>query len=200
MMNSSASLQAPLVATGVPVASQGSQRQGQQQQHQSSSEAASAKSLSMSGRLRGAISLQSDDPAVGGLVPSGASIASLEDQSASGGRSIRQRVRHVQHRLSNRLIEVYPPMTQEQALTLSPWQKYKDFNRFPFKFVLQMVLLALVTAQTGFYASSVLPYFNQVCGSRGPRQGAPPTRRHTAACGQLKRFIYCSHAMPPFGK
>eukprot|EP01048_Picozoa_sp_COSAG05_P004081 COSAG05_NODE_207_length_14113_cov_13.452119_7_plen_708_part_00 len=62
-------------------------------------------------------------------------------------------------RVSNRFIEVFPPMTHEQTMRLSPWEKYRDFNRFPFKFVLQMLLLLLVSAQTWFYASAVLPYF-----------------------------------------
>ena len=58
-----------------------------------------------------------------------------------------------------------PPMTAEQTLALSPWQKWKDFNRVPMKFLLQMVLVGLVSVQTYFYASTVLPYFNQSSGS-----------------------------------
>ena len=55
-----------------------------------------------------------------------------------------------------------PPMSAEQTLALSPWQKWREFNRVPVKFILQVVL---VSAQTYFYASAVLPYFNQSSGS-----------------------------------
>ena len=58
-----------------------------------------------------------------------------------------------------------PPMSAEQTLGLSPWQKWKEFNRIPLKFILQLVLVGLVSAQTYFYASTVLPYFNQSSGS-----------------------------------
>lgn len=58
-----------------------------------------------------------------------------------------------------------PPMSAEQTLVLSPWQKWKDFNRIPMKFLLQLVLVGLVSMQTYFYASTVLPYFNQSSGS-----------------------------------
>eukprot|EP01043_Picozoa_sp_COSAG02_P000029 COSAG02_NODE_1_length_108762_cov_456.708287_29_plen_669_part_00 len=58
-----------------------------------------------------------------------------------------------------------PPMSAEETLVLSPWQKWKDFNRVPVKFILQIVLVGLVSAQTYFYASTVLPYFNQSSGS-----------------------------------
>ena len=46
-------------------------------------------------------------------------------------------------------------MSAEQTLVLSPWQKWKDFNRVPMKFLLQMVLVGLVSVQTYFYASPV---------------------------------------------
>ena len=71
------------------------------------------------------------------------------------------RSRSARQRLSDRFIQVFPPMTTEQELSLSPWEKYRDFNRFPFKFVLQFALLALVTAQVAFWSGTVLPYFNQ---------------------------------------
>eukprot|EP01047_Picozoa_sp_COSAG01_P045217 COSAG01_NODE_4149_length_5293_cov_71.856180_2_plen_249_part_00 len=179
IMKSSGSIQAPLLGSaggGKSASFHTQQRQRrQQQQSTSSSSLASSRSASssMSGRLRAVVSPPSDDDSSssGGGGGGGGGRGSSSALPVQGGvmsdegegRTIRQRVRRVQHTLSNRLIEVFPAMTQEQALTLSPWQKYKDFNRFPFKFVLQMVLLVLVTAQTSFYASTVLPYFNQVC-------------------------------------
>ena len=46
-------------------------------------------------------------------------------------------------------------MTPEEHLTLSPWEKCWRYRRFPFKFVVQMALLALCTAQTLYYTEQV---------------------------------------------
>ena len=54
---------------------------------------------------------------------------------------------------------VKPRMTPEEHLTLSPWEKCWRYRRFPFKFVVQMALLALCTAQTLYYTQQVIPYF-----------------------------------------
>ncbi len=46
-------------------------------------------------------------------------------------------------------------MTPEEHLTLSPWEKCWRYRRFPFKFVVQMALLAACTAQTLYYTEQV---------------------------------------------
>ena len=50
---------------------------------------------------------------------------------------------------------VKPRMTPEEHLTLSPWEKCWRYRRFPFKFVVQMALLAACTAQTLYYTEQV---------------------------------------------
>ena len=52
-----------------------------------------------------------------------------------------------------------PPLSAEEQLTLSPWEKWQRYRRFPWKFLLQLVLLVLVTAQAMFYTDEVVPYF-----------------------------------------
>eukprot|EP01051_Picozoa_sp_SAG22_P014414 SAG22_NODE_1747_length_3665_cov_2.556085_2_plen_368_part_00 len=52
-----------------------------------------------------------------------------------------------------------PPMSAEDHLTLSPWEKFMKYKRLPNKLVLQMALVVLVTIQTVFYATHVIPYF-----------------------------------------
>ena len=36
-----------------------------------------------------------------------------------------------------------PPLSAEEQLTLSPWEKWQRYRRFPWKFLLQLVLLVL---------------------------------------------------------
>jgi hypothetical protein len=109
--------------------------------------------------------------AAGGAPPGGIGAPLLGAAPAAAGEEpfravffaarLRSRARGLHRQLSDRMLEVFPPMSQRQSATLSPWEKYRQFNRFPFKFVLQIMLLVLVTIQTWFYSSSVLPYFNQ---------------------------------------
>lgn len=54
---------------------------------------------------------------------------------------------------------IIPPMTPEEHLTLSPWEKCTRFRRFPVKFVVQMALVATCSLQTLYYTDSVIPYF-----------------------------------------
>jgi hypothetical protein len=74
---------------------------------------------------------------------------------------LRRRTTQLHRAVSSHYAMKFPPMTIEQERNLSPWDKWNYFNRFPFKFVLQVLLLGLVSLQTWFYASQVLPYFNQ---------------------------------------
>ena len=55
---------------------------------------------------------------------------------------------------------IIPPMTPEEHLTLSPWEKCTRFKRFPVKFVVQMALVATCTLQTLYYTNDVIPYFS----------------------------------------
>eukprot|EP01050_Picozoa_sp_SAG11_P026110 SAG11_NODE_6135_length_1381_cov_1.776911_1_plen_152_part_01 len=52
-------------------------------------------------------------------------------------------------------------MAPDETLRLSPWQKWREYKRFPWKFLLQLVLLLLVTVQATFHANTTLPYFNR---------------------------------------
>ncbi len=54
---------------------------------------------------------------------------------------------------------IMPPMTPEEHLTLSPWEKCARFRRFPVKFVVQMLLVATCTLQALCYTNNVIPYF-----------------------------------------
>ena len=129
-------------------------------------------------------SVQSDSPTTAPLLGGGGGgdgASGLEDSAttrstsleAAGGAvlfatRLRRRARRLQRALSQpsaSLAEILPPMSAEDTLALSPWQKWRRFNRVPMKALLQLLLVALVSAQTYFYSSTVLPYFNQSTGS-----------------------------------
>ena len=47
-----------------------------------------------------------------------------------------------------------PQMSRKQAYLQGPFTKWKQFGKFPMKFVCHMVLLALVTVQTNFLVNA----------------------------------------------
>lgn len=72
-------------------------------------------------------------------------------------RAPRSRVQTTAKSLS--VSSIMPPMTPEEHLTLSPWEKCTRFRRFPVKFVVQMGLVITCSMQTLYYADEVIPYF-----------------------------------------
>ncbi len=54
---------------------------------------------------------------------------------------------------------ISPTMTAEEALTLSPWEKFRKHRRVPWKFLTHAVILGLCWHQIELYTSEVVPYF-----------------------------------------
>eukprot|EP01047_Picozoa_sp_COSAG01_P115321 COSAG01_NODE_43972_length_424_cov_0.680000_1_plen_96_part_10 len=55
---------------------------------------------------------------------------------------------------------VHPTMSAEDdALTLSPWEKFRTHRRVPWKLMTHLIILSLCWAQTQQYTWQVVPYF-----------------------------------------
>lgn len=52
-----------------------------------------------------------------------------------------------------------PAMSAEEALTLSPWEKFRKHRRIPWKLLTHLTILWLCWHQTQMYSSQVMPYF-----------------------------------------
>lgn len=51
------------------------------------------------------------------------------------------------------------PMTAEEALTMSPWEKFREHRRVPWKFISHVIILGLCWYQVELYTLEVVPYF-----------------------------------------
>ena len=52
---------------------------------------------------------------------------------------------------------VHPTMSAEDALTLTPWEKFRLHRRMPWKLTLHLIILGLCWSQTQQYTMQVVP-------------------------------------------